>query len=258
MSSTIERRLVPSQLKALVLRKRRSRRSDDTQDQGQAADDDTTSKPDQASDDNGPGTVEGYAAVFHDEADAGSEYELWDDSYGRAVERIAPGAFARAIKDGDDVRGLVNHDPNLVIGRASAGTLRLVEDERGLRFEDDLPDTTVGRDLAVNVERGDISGCSFGFVVEAQSWRMSEMEDGRTLAVRTIESVRLLDVGPVTYPAYASTSVAGRSLSGIRALGDVAEARASFSRWREVQQQKSVEANMRERKLRLAELELAG
>jgi phage head maturation protease len=113
---------------------------------------------------------------------------------------------------------------------------RIEEDEKGLRYEIDLPDTQTGRDVAHLVDRGDLTGSSFGFVVEQESWRETEEEDGSRLAVRTIESVRLLDVGPVTYPAYSSTS-AGRSAQSVRALGSVEEARDSYKRWKEKQRE---------------------
>lgn len=181
------------------------------------------------------GAIEGYAAVFHSEGDPGTEYELWSDPAMRAVERVARGAFSRAIKDGDDCRACFNHDPNQLLGRTASGTCRLEEDSRGLRYEADLPDTQVGRDVAELVGRGDVTGSSFGFVVEQESWRESEEEGGRRVAVRTIEGVRLLDVGPVTYPAYAGASVGGRSLAPVRALGSVEEARASYERWKREQ-----------------------
>ena len=104
-------------------------------------------------------TLRGYAAVFNSDADIGGSF----------VERIMPGAFANTLKDAD-VRALIDHDSGRVIGRSSAGTLRLVEDERGLAVEIDLPDTSDGRDIATLVERGDIDGMSFGFRVTHDEW----------------------------------------------------------------------------------------
>ncbi len=145
--------------------------------------------------DGGKQVIEGYAAVFNEQYDSGY-----------FVETVKPGAFQRALKEKDDVRALVNHDPNNLIGRTKAGTLRMKEDSQGLHFEVDLPDTQVGRDLATSIERGDMDGCSFGFKVEKQSWR-DEEKDGQTIRFRDIEGVKLYDVGPVTYPAYDGTSV---------------------------------------------------
>lgn len=210
-------------------------KDDQEDDEKEESEDDEEDKGERESD--GPGVIEGYAAVFHAENEPGTEYELWSDPTMRAVERIARGAFSRAIKDEDDCRACFNHDANMLLGRTSAGTCRLEEDERGLRYDVDLPDTTLGRDVAELVSRGDVTGSSFGFVVEQESWRESEEENGRRVAVRTIESVRLLDVGPVTYPAYAGTSAAsaGRSTAPVRALGGTEEARSSYQRWKDGQ-----------------------
>jgi HK97 family phage prohead protease len=150
--------------------------------------------------DDGKRIMRGHAAVFN---------SLSED-LGGFREQIQPGAFAEAVKN-DDVRALFNHDPNLILGRSKAGTLRLFEDEQGLAIEIDPPDTQIARDLMVSMERGDISQMSFGFSIRSggQSW--SKAEDGKK--VRTLTNLRLFDVSPVTYPAYTSTDVALRSLA---------------------------------------------
>lgn len=154
-----------------------------------------------APDKEGKSHLVGYAARFNRES-----LDL-----GGFVERIKPGAFTEALKN-SDVRALKNHDPNLLLGRASAKTLALTENSRGLKFDVKLPDTTVGRDTATEVDRGDITGCSFSFMVAEDEW--TEDKDGRQ--VRTIVSVReLFDVGPVTFPAYPDTTVAARHLAAI-------------------------------------------
>lgn len=158
----------------------------------------------------------GYASVFYNGTDE-TEYELWKDAAGRCVERVLPGAFARAIKEEDDCRALFNHDSNLVLGRTAANTLRLTEDEAGLAYEIDLPDTQLSRDLAVSVGRGDVSGSSFAFNVRKQSVTREVLSDGTDLIVREIKDVDLYDVGPVTFPAYAS------STTGLRSAGEVAD-----------------------------------
>lgn len=154
-----------------------------------------------AADGKGPGTLSGYAAVFG---------ELSCD-LGNFREQLAPGAFGPALER-SDVRALFNHDDGAILGRLSAGTLRLVEDAKGLRYEVDLPDTTAGRDVAESVRRRDIQGCSFGFTTDSDSWDM-----GGPTPLRTVRRVKdLLDVGPVTFPAYEGTSVAVRSLTRAR------------------------------------------
>lgn len=143
--------------------------------------------------------VAGYAAVFNSETDIGGYFR----------EKIAPGAFSDSLKA--DVRALLDHDHGRVIGRTAAGTLRLSEDEHGLSVEIDLPDTSDGRDAAVLIERGDLDGMSFGFVVTKQSWD----ETGDT-PLRTIEKVELHEVSIVAFPAYGDTSIAMRSLDDAR------------------------------------------
>lgn len=149
----------------------------------------------------GPGTLIGYAAKF----DAPSE------DLGGFVEYIRAGCFDQAVAE-DDIRCLVDHNPTLILGRLSAGTLRLAIDEIGLRFECDLPDTTTGRDIAVSVGRGDVSGCSFGFFVVEDRWTNSD-----DAVTRELLQVRLCDVGPVTFPAYHDTEVTARALTRHRA-----------------------------------------
>lgn len=149
--------------------------------------------------------IDGYASVF------GEEYVLYDSPSFRVVERIAPGAFTRALKENQDVRCLFNHDPDNVLGRSTNGTLRMSEDKKGLKFENELDTRTrIGQDVQAFIDRGDVSGCSFAFNVTKQSWR-DELKDGKEISERTIEDVDLFDVGPVTYPAYEGTSVASRS-----------------------------------------------
>ena len=144
----------------------------------------------------GPKMIVGHAAVFNRVAELG-----W------FREQIAPGAFADAIGR-DDVRALMNHDPNLVLGRNRAKTLRMTEDARGLAVEIDPPDTSYAQDLMVSIQRGDISQMSFGFQAVKDSWDRSDPEN----PLRTLMQVRLFDVSPVTFPAYADTDVAARSM----------------------------------------------
>lgn len=141
----------------------------------------------------------GYAAKFN----------KWSEPLYWFREKIDPGAFADALKT-SDVRALKNHDANLILGRSTSGTLRLDENKTGLKFEIDIPDTNTGRDIAKEVRRRDITGCSFSFTVDEDSWKY-DAEDG--LDERTIIKIgQLFDVGPVTWPAYPDTSVAARDV----------------------------------------------
>lgn len=154
--------------------------------------------------DDGKRMIRGHAAVFN---------QLSED-LGGFREQIAPGAFADAIKT-DDVRALFNHNPDHVLGRNMAGTLKLSEDVRGLAIEIEPPDTQMARDLMTSMERGDISQMSFGFSVRPNGSNWAQNDEGAT--IRTLTSVRLYDVSPVTYPAYTQTDVAVRSLKEFQA-----------------------------------------
>jgi hypothetical protein len=147
----------------------------------------------------GSRTLVGYAAVF------GSPSE----DFGGWTEVIDSGAFTRTLSEGADVRCLVEHDPARIVGRTKSRTLRVTTDDHGLRFECDLPDTSVARDLIVSIERGDLDACSFGFIAQKQEWLYDETTDEAT---RTLLDVDLLDTSVVAYPAYLATSVSVRSL----------------------------------------------
>lgn len=183
----------------------------------------------------------GYGAVFYRAGDSGTEYELWKG----AVERIARGAFSEALNRPDDVRGLFNHDSDHLLGRLSAETLRLRADDRGLLYEIDLPDTQAGRDVATSIERGDLTGSSFAFVPEVVEW--SEEEDRE---IRTIKSVRLYDVGPVTFPAYESSTTA------LRTDGQDELAKSERDSWKQGNLQEINERRNRSITARLRELDM--
>ncbi|MCJ7840513.1 HK97 family phage prohead protease [Lederbergia sp. NSJ-179] len=140
-----------------------------------------------------PLKVSGYAAVFNSRTNIGD----WFD------EIIAPGAFQQTLKDNDDIRALFNHSWDNVLGRTKAGTLSLSEDEKGLKFDLELPDTTLARDLAVSMERGDIDQCSFGFYVTSETWDYDSEP-----ALRTINEVELFEISLVSLPAYDDTEAA--------------------------------------------------
>jgi uncharacterized protein len=156
-----------------------------------------------AKDGKGPGTIVGYAATFNQ-----SSVDL-----GGFVETLAPGAFSSVLAD--DCRCLRNHGDDNILGRTTAGTLRLEQDTDGLRYECDLPDTSHGRDTAESIRRKDITGCSFQFTVADGG---AQWDFAGPMAKRTITKVgRLYDVGPVTFPAYESTRVDMRSLEAAKA-----------------------------------------
>lgn len=145
-----------------------------------------------------PGKLAGYAAVFDSPADLGP-----------FVEVVRSGAFTRSLRTPGAILALFDHERRSVLGRVSAGTLRLQEDQRGLAFELDLPDTSVGRDLAVLVQRGDVAGCSFGFVVPVDGDAWSTRGDKLT---RELHNVDLHEITVTPTPAYTDTEVAMRSM----------------------------------------------
>lgn len=143
-------------------------------------------------------TFSGYAAVFNS----------WSEPL-PFRERIAPGAFTKTLRNRKrDIRLYVNHDSNLVLASRNSGTLRLMEDDYGLRVEADLPNTTAGRDIAELMRTSVVEKMSFGFQVDRRgdSWN----DDGTE---RTLTSVRLFEVSIVTgFPAYEATMATVRSL----------------------------------------------
>lgn len=148
-------------------------------------------------------TFEGYAALF----DQPSEPLPF-------TERIAPGAFLRSLKTRNEIKLLWNHDTGQILGSKRAGTLRLVEDDRGLRVSADLPNTTTGRDAAELLRRGDVDSMSFGFSVPKGG---DEWNDNGT--DRTLREVKLHEVSIVAFPAYTATA----GTTSVRALDKVAE-----------------------------------
>lgn len=162
--------------------------------------------------------ITGYAAVYYRDGDAGTEFQLSTD----LIERIMPGAFDRALSESDDARGLFNHDSNNLLGRVSAGTLTLSVDDIGLRYEIPVDENDPDHlRVVAKIERGDLNGSSFSFIAEKVTW----IEEGDR-DIREINSVKLYDVGPVTFPAYESTT------AGMRAVGDMDEVTTERNRWK--------------------------
>jgi HK97 family phage prohead protease len=136
----------------------------------------------------------GYAAVFDQET------RIAD-----FTETIRKGAFSASLADGKDKLALVDHDSGKVLARTRSGTLRLSEDQHGLRFEIDVPDTTLGRDILAMAARSDLGGASFAFTVPdgGEHWQGDRRE---------LRSVALHEVSVVqSFPAYDGTSVSARS-----------------------------------------------
>lgn len=147
------------------------------------------------------GTLSGYAAVFDVPTTKQSDYP--------GSETIARGAFTKALGSDLNVRATVDHGMGSVglLGTTQAGTLKLSQDDVGLRYEIDLPDTSTARDVRALVARGDIRGASFMATVDR-----STMERSSSGVVHRTFPM-LLDICVTAMPAYSETSVAARTSS---------------------------------------------
>ncbi|OYZ14330.1 MAG: primosome assembly protein PriA [Sphingomonadales bacterium 28-64-96] len=140
----------------------------------------------------------GHAAVFDTPT-----------TIGNFRERVAPGAFRATLARGQDVLALVDHDPGRLLGRTGNRTLRLAEDARGLAFELDLPETSLGADILALASRGDLGGMSFGFKVApgGERWQGAE---------RTLIGVELREISIIqAMPAYEGTEISVRTSAGL-------------------------------------------
>ena len=149
--------------------------------------------------------IRGYAIVF----------DRLSENLGGFREVIKPEAVDRTLRDGIDLRALVDHDSSKLIGRISAGTLRVEKDGHGLRVEIDPPDTSVGHDIVESIRRRDTTGMSFSFreVPDTGDWDFKT--DPPT---RFVEDMLIREISAVTFPAYPSTEVALRSLAAKRQM----------------------------------------
>lgn len=156
--------------------------------------------------------ITGYFSVFN------SDYEIWPGM----TESVAPGAFLSSLNG--DVRALTNHDTTLVLGRTTAGTLKLREDDVGLWGDVTInPKDSDAMNTYARVMRGDVNQCSFGFFIRKEAYEARP--DGSDHW--TIQDVDLFEVSVCTFPAYEATNVQARS-------AERAEIRErSFSAWKD-------------------------
>ena len=159
-------------------------------------------------DDDGNRTLSGYAV----------EWEKKSSVLGmffKFREQIKKGAFLESLSN-DDQRFLWSHDTSKVLGRTKNKTLTLNEDDTGLRFELDLPKTTLGNDTYESIKRGDVDGVSFGFRVEDDE--VAEPDDD--LPLRTVKKAKLLEVSAVAFPAYPDSAVSARGFDRMKQYDD--------------------------------------
>ncbi len=158
----------------------------------------TTQKIEIREDEDGNRTLSGYAVKWEKKSHVLGFFRKFR-------EQFKKGAFADSLKK-DDQRFLWSHDTSKVLGRTGNQTLRLNEDEVGLRFEIDLPQTSLGNDTYESIKRGDVDGVSFGFRMESHD--IEEPDDD--LILRTVTKAKLLEVSAVAFPAYPDSEVSAR------------------------------------------------
>ena len=157
-------------------------------------------------DDKGKKKLGGYALKFN----------RYSQNLGGFVEQIAPGALTKTLADAGDVLARYQHEDNYLLGRTSAGTLRLEVDDTGLQYEVDLPNTSYARDLEELAARLDVRHSSFAFRVmpDGEEWGFTE----QGFPLRTLTEIQLVDVAPVVQPAYLDTTSGLRHLAEARQL----------------------------------------
>jgi len=172
-----------------------------------------------------------------------SVYDSKSNNLGGFFEYIEKGAFTQELIDKSDVRALINHDQNLVLARSTTGTLDLTVDEKGLRYEFSIPETSYGKDLAINMKNGNINQSSFAFTVASNGDEWTTDDEGND--IRTITSIdRLYDVSPVVYAAYS------------QADSDLVVAQRGLAMYKEKQEIKEEETDLVARSLAKLKIEL--
>lgn len=171
----------------------------------------------------GPGLV-GYGAVFDTVTTIGMFFQF--------DEEVAPGAWAKTIDEGD-IRSMFNHDENWLLGRTSAGTLTLSEDDTGLRYDIDInQDDPQAMAVHARVARGDVTGSSVWFRVIREEWTEPTDGNGLERPKRRIVEAELFETGPVVFPAFETTEVGVRSLDVLDATLRSAGVRSDHDRAR--------------------------
>lgn len=143
--------------------------------------------------------------------DSESMRDYWGDTF---VEVIAEGAFDESLKT-RGVVGLWSHDTSMVLGNTKSDTLRITNDKAELRFELDIPATSVGNDAWELIKRGDVDGVSFGMRVTKDKWSSEDGENGK-IYKRSILGADLFEISPVAFPAYPANEVSVRSLQDFK------------------------------------------
>jgi uncharacterized protein len=162
----------------------------------------------ETNDEDGKRTISGSIKY---NTDSNEMRDWWGDTF---VEEIAEGAFDESLKI-RNVVGLWSHVTSQVLGNTKSGTLRIENTKSELRFELDIPDTTIGNDAWISIKRGDVDGISFGMKVTKDKWSSEDRESGKVYK-RSILNAELYEISPVAFPAYPSNEVSVRSLDDYR------------------------------------------
>jgi len=179
----------------------------------------------------GQEVVVGYGSIFNSRS----------ENLGGFYEYISPTAISEETIAKSDVRALINHDANLILARSTSGTLDLSVDEKGLKYEFEIPETSYGKDLAINMKNGNLNQSSFAFTVGSDVW--SSDDDGND--IRTITSIdKLYDISVVSYPAYS------------QAASDLVVAQRGLAMYKEKQEIKEEETDLVARSLAKLKIEL--
>ena len=179
----------------------------------------------------GQEVVVGYGSIFNSRS----------ENLGGFYEYISPTAISEETIAKSDVRALINHDANLILARSTSGTLDLWVDEKGLKYEFEIPETSYGKDLAINMKNGNLNQSSFAFTVGDDEW--STDDNGND--IRTITSIdKLFDISVVSYPAYS------------QADSDLVVAQRGLAMYKEKQEIKEEETDLVARSLAKLKIEL--
>jgi uncharacterized protein len=162
----------------------------------------------EANEDDGKRTITGAIKYNTESAEM---RDWWGDTF---IEEIAEGAFDESLKV-RDVVGLWSHDTSQVLGNTKSGTLRIENTKKELRFELDIPSTSVGNDAWELIKRGDVDGVSFGMKVTKDKWSSEDRGD-KKIYKRSILNAELYEISPVAFPAYPANEVSVRSLDDYR------------------------------------------
>lgn len=185
---------------------------------------------------NNKDVVVGYGSVFNSRS----------ENLGGFFEYISPTAITDETIKNSDVRALINHNPDLILARSKfgEGNLNLSIDETGLKYSYELPDTTYGRDLGVNLKNGNISQSSFAFTIAEGGDSWTTDDNGND--IRTINKIdRLFDISSVTYPAYNEAS------------SDLVIAQRGLQKYKESIKRKDEENDLVKRSLAKLKIEIA-